>query len=157
MKYALAEFYVSVEKIDEAETLLQKMIEKTPDEINPKLALIKLQTRFRTLEQADKTLERFVTEQPDQYKLQFLLAELRQGKPERARVLYNNIIEQDGTGNHGLEARVRLAQMAIKAKDKDQALLFAEQVLTEDNKNKQALLIRAALFLDAQKNRSCDY
>ena len=151
LKYALAEFYVSSSQLDKAEQLLQQIITSDPENLEAKLALIKFLARFKSLEDADKTLEGYVKAAPKQYKLRFVLAELRQNQPDRARKIYQEIVDLDGTGNDGLEARVRLAQIAMQLTEKDRARQLVDEVLAEDDENKQALLIRSSLYLDENK------
>ncbi len=151
LKYALAEYLVSIDKHDNAEKLLQEMIESKPDDITAKLARIKFLAQFKGRQRADEALEAYVNEYPGEYKLRFALGELRHNQPDQAKLVYEKIVELDDTGNDGLEARVRLAQIAMQLTDKQKAKQLVDEVLDKDDENKQALLIRSSLFLEEKK------
>ncbi len=145
----LAAYYYGKDNKAEAEKVLRTAISAIPDSVQAKRALLELLVRTGKKDEAEKELKGFITQSPEQYELQFELAKLylSTGRKDDARKVYQNIIEQDGYGLDGAKARTKLATVLILEEDVEQASALLEEVLREDPRNTEALLVRAAISM----------
>ncbi|MCP4452512.1 MAG: tetratricopeptide repeat protein, partial [Planctomycetes bacterium] len=141
----------------EAEKVLRDAVVAKPDSADAKLALIEyLGKEKSTREKAEQELRQFVKQNPQEYRLQFALAKvyLGSGRRDEARKLYQDISTKEPEGVDGAKARTKLAGLLMLDKKLNQSKEMIDGVLTEDPKNRDALLTRAALSLamkDADK------
>ncbi len=146
----LAAYYFAKGEKGEAEKVLREAVSANPDSADAKLALVEyLGKEKSTREQAEKELQAFVNANPDDYQLQFALAKiyLGTGRMEEARAIYQSISDNDTDGKDGADARTKLAGMLMAEKKLDEAKAMVDGVLTNDPKNTDALLTRAAISL----------
>ncbi|MCP4126830.1 MAG: tetratricopeptide repeat protein [Gammaproteobacteria bacterium] len=141
----------------EAEKVLRDAVVATPDSVDAKLALIEYLGKVKSSrEKAEQELQQFVKQNPQEYRLQFALAKvyLGSGRRDEARKLYQDISTKEPEGVDGAKARTKLAGLLMLDKKLNQSKEMIDGVLTEDPKNRDALLTRAALSLamkDADK------
>lgn len=146
----LAAYYHAKGKMKEAANVLKESIAANPDSSDAKLALVEYLGRDKaTRELAEKELQRFVKENPEDYKLQFALAKVYLGtkRVDEAKSLYQSISDKDRDGKDGAAARTKIAGLLMMEKKLDEAKALVDGVLTNDPKNKDALLTRAAISL----------
>ncbi len=149
----LAVYYHAKGKKAEALKVLRESISANPDSSDAKLALVEyLGKEKSTREQAEKELQGFVKDNPDDYQLQFALAKVYLGtkRVEEARSIYQSISDKDKDGKDGAAARTKLAGLLMMEKKLDEAVVLVDGVLAEDPKNKDALLTRAAISLASE-------
>ncbi|MDO9238858.1 MAG: tetratricopeptide repeat protein, partial [Methylicorpusculum sp.] len=143
--------YASDKRIDEAEQVLINLINKLPEADGPKLALVDFLISQRSKEIAETKLLALIKENPKNFSLRFALLRIYQDQPDRIKEVLNSIVADDPAGKHGLDAQTRLAAIAISEKDMEKARGILEEVIKADQKNSNALLMRAGLFLN-EKN-----
>jgi tetratricopeptide (TPR) repeat protein len=146
----LAAYYHAKGKREDAIKVLRDSIAANPDSSDAKLALVEYLGKDKaSREQAEKELQRFVKENPEEYTLQFALAKvyLATRRVEEARSLYQSISDADKDGKDGAAARTKIAGLLMMEKKLDEAKALVDGVLTEDPKNTEALLTRAAISL----------
>lgn len=146
--YALAKFYLAIQRDSDALSLLQNVVKNNPEEIKPKLVLVEyLLQKDQSL--AERTLRKFISENSNETDLYFKLANLYilQKKNNEAKEALNWIVEHNETEKPALIARVILAKFAVREKDNTTASRFIEEVLAVDERNYDALLLRARISL----------
>jgi tetratricopeptide (TPR) repeat protein len=145
----LASYYLDKQQASKAEQVLQRAVKDLPENIDAKLALVELLNRQDNKSGAEAALKAFVAEAPDTYSLQLALAHLyaQTDRKGEAESVLRQVIEQADRSEDGVEARVRLAKLLITEKSEDQALKLVEDALKLHPKEKEALLLRAAIFL----------
>lgn len=155
-RIALATFYSRTNQLDKAEKTLREAILEDPDDERRYLLLTEfLVERKGAAEQAEKELLSAIQAKPKAYKLRFGLAKLYQAmnRPEKALHAYQDIIKLSKSGPEGLNARTQLARMYITAGTIAEADKLVAEVLKENPKDNEALVLRGQLSLakgDAQ-------
>jgi tetratricopeptide (TPR) repeat protein len=150
----LAAYHHSKGSKAEAEKVLRDAISAQPESVDAKLSLIEYLGRDKsTRGKAEQELQGFAQKAPQEYRLQFALAEiyLGTGRREEARKLYQDISENEKEGVDGAKARTKLAGLLMVDSKMDQAKSMIDGVLAEDPKNKDALLTRAAISLASKE------
>ncbi len=152
-KKELAGLLATSGKVDEAEKLLRERIATATDETRAIIDLSIFLRRYRTPELAEKELSRHVGEDSDPT-LSMALAELYMvdEKKDRAKAIYQRLIERHGSDDIGLKARNRLATLELSENHRNQAAKLADEVLAVDKENFDALLIRGRIELAEGKD-----
>jgi predicted Zn-dependent protease len=150
---ALIRFLVSHDRKDAAEAELRAVAEKDPGDTQAKLEVIRLVHALRGSQAARDELSAMIAKFPDNNELKFALAGLLQAMNEHpaAQALIRAIADQAGDSKDGLKARAQLAALLLEQGDKPGALKLAEAVLAKDNRNEQALLLKASVALDEHR------
>ena len=146
----LASYYLQKGYRKKAEQVYNEAIAALPDSTAAKLALISFLVKEGDDKRALDTLKGFIEQEPENYELQLRLVRLyvaRKDK-ERAVALLRQVIDKAGITPPGLTARTQLASLLAKD-DPAQARTLVEEVLKEDPKSKDALLLRAAMSLQS--------
>lgn len=146
----LASYYLGKQQPSDAKKVLELTVKELPQNTDAKLALVELLNKLGDKAQAETTLKQFVTQSPQAYPLQLALATLytQTNRQEEAKSILHNVIEQVDSTTEGLNARVALAKLLISEKMPDQALELVEATLKINPKEKEALLLRAAISLE---------
>ncbi|MEN8180687.1 MAG: tetratricopeptide repeat protein [Pseudomonadota bacterium] len=146
----LVSYYLGKNKPSEAEQVLEQAVNELPDNADAKLALVALLNKQGDKAQAEAALKQFVAQSPETYPLQLGLATLYAStdRTEEAKAILQKVIEQADRSTDGVTARVTLAKLLLTEKLIDQALVVVEATLKIDPKEKEALLLRAAISLE---------
>lgn len=146
--YALAKYYVSEQRDNEALVLLQKVVEQNADLLEPKLALID-HLAEKQESQAVIMLNKLTQGIPRETALYFRLAnlQLKQKKFEQAKKTLKKIIDFKGVEKEGLVARTLLAKVAILEKDISTASAVIEEVLAVDARHYEGLILNVRIKL----------
>ncbi len=150
----LAQFLVGMDRIDDAEKALRDGIaavdekERTP----LKLALAELLANKRGKDEAVAELTQWVKEDPKAYDLRFALGTVYAGSGDlaKARAVYESVIKDDDIGPSGLQARTRLAAIALSEKKPDLADQLVAEVLKENSRDSEALTLRGQIAMSRQ-------
>lgn len=153
VRQALASFYLQHEKKDEAEKELRTIVEQFPTDIQAKLELVQFLAGVKGLDVARKQFEGFVAKDPNNYPLNLALVEFYMNGRDAtmAEGKLKEIIAKAGNTADGLRAKAILAASMITRGDKKSAEHLIDEVLAQDKRNEQALLLKAGLALDAGK------
>ncbi len=146
----LAAFYARAKRIDEGEQVLREGIAASRNEVKRRLALLEYVSLFRSSEVAEKEARAQVAEDARAYELQFQLARLLRanGKADEAMKVYRGVIERDRLQANGIRARVELAGMQLAAGQRDEAQKLVDEVIKQNPRDNQALLMRAQFAVD---------
>ena len=153
----LAQFLLEAEKLDDAEAVLTKAvaeITKVPKDANTaKLSLVEFQAKARSADKAIATLKGMVDEDPKNFELRAALAKLYEAaqKPDEAIATYDSIIEaaEEPNAPQALSAKTRKAMVLARKGDAAAAKALVEEVLKENPRDQDALVLRGSLALDA--------
>lgn len=153
----LAQFLAEQKKNDEAEAVLAKAaeeIKEPPKDANTaKLSLVEFQAKTVSGDKAIGTLKGMVDKDPKNFELRTALAKLYEAanKPEEAKATYQAIIDDEPEPNspQALSAKTRKAMVMAKTGDKAGAGTLVAEVLKENPRDQDALVLRGSLALDA--------
>ena len=138
-------------KKDLVETNIRKGIDDFPDDAGFRIALVDYLLAVDQIK-AEALLQKNVSDYPQEVHFKSSLAEIYmvQKKYQQALPIYKEITSADPTGNDGLAAKVRQAEIALIQKDDKLAQQLLDEVLVTDQNNIQALLLRADIRLGSK-------
>jgi tetratricopeptide (TPR) repeat protein len=148
-RYRLARFYAAQKNIDAAETALRDGIKIDPQNAAAKMALVEFIAAQRDAGTAEKQLLEFVAQNPkdDQLKLALGAYYEQHEQFDKAEQNYRTVIANSGKKPNGIVARDRLAALFIKRNDIKQAASLIDEVLKENARDNDALIMRGNLAL----------
>ena len=148
-RYSLAIFLAGEKRLDDAETVLKEAIAAAPDNDDAKLVYADFLSTQREPARGVAALEGFIREAPDNYDLRLGLGALQQrtGNNAKAIAVYQEVIARAGTKPQGLIARNRVAAMYAAERKNDAARKLVQEVLAENPRDNDALLLRGNLAM----------
>lgn len=152
-RIALARFYSSRDQVDEAEATLRKGLAALPD--NPALTqgLIDLLHARRGAPAAERELRTMIAANPKNDDLYFVLAGLflSDRQTDKARDVLQAVVNRQDSTAAVLHAQSSLAALKLAANDVPGAQAIIDQVLASDERNRDALQVRARIALLQQR------
>lgn len=148
LSYDLAKYYSQNKKYDKALVILEDIINKNPDLLEPKLILIHLLGIAKS-EQFEKTIKDYLLQMPKEAKLYSSLANfyLSQKKLLEGKEQLNLLIKNADDKQAKLEAKILLAKLAEDADDLTTAEALVDEVLAEDKRHLDGILLRTQFKL----------
>lgn len=151
----LALHLVRAGDLDGAQHVLEEAIQafaraKQPVQVDEaKLLLVDFVSRERSREQGERTLRDFVARDPENSDLRLGLGALlqRTGVSDQALVVYQEVVDREGTKAKGLAARDRMAAIQVTAGHYDAANKLIAEVLQAAPRDNDALLLRSTMEL----------
>lgn len=152
----LAQFYSQANQVDAAERTLRQAVKDLPEQRDLKVSLVAFLAARRSRDTAEHELRGMIAAAPDDYELQFALAAFYQeGKEDdRAKDVYQRLIDQKKLEPVGLTARDRLAALKWKENDEAGALALTNEVLAKSPRDDEALTIRGTILLSKHEPRA---
>jgi Flp pilus assembly protein TadD len=150
LRTKLAVLLVRDKKPDEAQRVLEEAVKAFPDTDDAKLVLVDFVSNQRSPAEGEKILRGYIARDPKDDNLRLSLAAMlqRTGAQAEAKSVYNEIIERNGLEPKGLEARNRLAALAVLNHRPDAAARLVQEVLNKNPQDNDALMMRASLSMD---------
>ncbi|MSR15855.1 MAG: tetratricopeptide repeat protein [Gammaproteobacteria bacterium] len=153
----LAQYHLARKDLDKTEAALKEAVaEITADPkeaTTAKLAYIEFLGQHRGADQAITTLEKMLAADKTNVDLRAALGKVYEvaNKPEKARAIYQSIVDraEDKKGPQALSAKTRIAVVAARQGDKGEAKKVVAEVLQDNPRDRDALVLRATLALDA--------
>jgi tetratricopeptide (TPR) repeat protein len=148
-RIALAQYYIANNKMDQAEKVYREAAESNVDDVDVKLDLVKFVFKERGTDEAVTQLKAYINEAPEQYQLQFALAELYQiaQRLVEAENVYKKIIDNNTGGPDALSAQIKLAAIAFKKSKLTTARKLISEVLEAEPTNSEGLILKATIEL----------
>lgn len=148
-RYDLALFLLSEKQVGKAEMVLRDAVAAEPDATEPKLALAEFLATQRSRELAERELKAFIAAEPDRGDLRLGLGRFyeRGGESALAESVYRELIERDSDSIAASAARNRIAAIQIGAGKLDQAQSLLAEVLEDNPRDNDALVLRANVAL----------
>ncbi len=144
----LASFYAQRDELDKAENEFRNIISLNPADEKGYLLLTEFQARRRSVKDAERTLLSAIEKNPELFNLRFALARLYKATRSDKKVgVYQEIVKLGGFEPEGLKARNELAKIALTKKDLDRASQLANEVLDNNPRDNDALLIKGKIAL----------
>lgn len=145
----LARFFQYVEEPAEAVAVWRQAILDLPGAVEAKLALVDLLWMVEGEAEAMQEMQSLLAGDSDDSALELGLAEYlaRRGRVDQAVEAYREIIEAEGVDADGLVARNRLATLELGRGNEAQADALVAEVLDENPRDNDALIIRANMAL----------
>ncbi len=149
---ALVRWHVARGEIDEAETALRAYVATKPGDPGAALSVVELLATQRNVNAAVEELNSLIAAAPDEaarfpYEITLSRLETALGETDKAIARLKRIIETHNDAKEGDAARVRLAELLLATGDQADAVDLIETVLKSDEKNAEAMGIRAQLAL----------
>lgn len=148
----LAGFLIARNRLDEAEQALREAVGHSPGDVKAKLAFAEFLAGRRDRAKAETALRGWLTGQPGNYELMFALAGLHEsaGEVDKAKSVYAEIVAKDEKSPNALRAKTRMAAMSLRQNDTAQAEALIAEVLQENARDKDALMLRGQIALARQ-------
>jgi tetratricopeptide (TPR) repeat protein len=148
-RYRLARFYLQQRDAGSAEQVLREAVHSEPDSVDAKLQLVEFQAQQQGIGQAARQVDQFLAAEPKNSALKLTLGEfLAQNKQgEAAEQVFRTVIADSDSDADGLAARDRLASLLIERKDIAGAADLIAQVLKQNVRDNDALILRSHIAL----------
>jgi tetratricopeptide (TPR) repeat protein len=146
-KLGLVQWYLAAARSDDAERTLREFAKERPDDVQAELDVVEFLARQKNLNAArEELLSRIGTKGKDfPYKMALAKLNLATGDYDGAVKLLRSMIAEATDSKDAQTAKLELARMLIAHNDGTAASPVVEEVLTEDAKNVDALILRANL------------
>jgi tetratricopeptide (TPR) repeat protein len=148
-RYRLAGFYLQQKNAPAAEQTLHEAVRSQPDNVDAKLQLVELIAGQRDIARAATQVDQYLAAEPDNDALKLVLGEFlaQNDHAESAARTFRAVIAHAGSGADGLAARNRLASLLIARQDVAGASNLIAEVLKENVRDNDALLLRSSIAL----------
>lgn len=152
----MSSFYGKQGRIDDGVAILRKAIDADPDDDNRYLLLAEFLTTHNKNTEAADVLSRALVEHSESNAVRFALARLhiKLGHPRDAYIEYKRLIEINGLSAAGLTARNELANGYFHNQHLDEAKELVNEVIAENPKDHDALLLRGKIALSERDFKS---
>jgi len=146
----LVQFYLSTNRADDAEATLRDNVTREPDVLEHKILLVNFIRAQKSFDAAETELRSFIAQAPGNTDLQLALGTLYEAAADRdaAERIYRDVVTAAGVTRPGVLARTRLAALMLQTNRVAEAERLLEEVLTENPRDNDALMLRASLALD---------
>lgn len=155
-RYRLASFYLQQKNVDRAEQTLRDAVGSQPQSVDAKLQLVGFLAAQRGVDQAAAQVDQFLAAEPKNDPLRLVLGEFlaQNSHLDSAERAFREVIAHAGVGADGLAARDRLASLLIARKDVAAASGLIAEVLKENVRDNDALILRANISLAQGQTQS---
>jgi len=143
---ALAQLYVTLERLDDAEVIYRNYIDRDSQDVKRRITFARFMGIRHGPEAAENQLKDFITKLPEALELQLALGQLYESmqQPDAALVTYEQIGTIKPKTPTDLAARNRIAAIRIQQNNPDEAKAVIAAILADEQDNSDALMMRAA-------------
>jgi tetratricopeptide (TPR) repeat protein len=142
---ALAKFYVQQGDNGKAEIVMRKIATKNPDDYAAGLNVVRFVSSVRGAEAAMAELQGLIDKggKVFTYKLAMVQMHLSQSQPDKALSLLRKLVKQEASSENEVPAKLQLSRLLLATENTQEADGLIEEILKQDNKNTDALMLRA--------------
>lgn len=153
LRHILAQFYLSHGRKDAAEAEYRAVMAENPADVEARLDLVRFVNAVKGPKAATQELETLIAGDPDNSELKFALAGLHQSQKNSAaaEAIFRHIIGKAGKDGEVIRAKGLLAASLLTGGDRKAAQKLVDEVLKEDQRNEQGLLLKAGMAIDDRK------
>ena len=153
LRHALAAFYLKHNRPADAEAVYRAIVAMHPNDLSAKLDVVRFLNEVKGPQAAHQELAALVGQEPDNVDLQFAMAgfDMMQKNTQAAEDIYRSIIAKGGAAQNVIKAKGALAAAMLSSGDKKGASDLVADILGQDERNEQALLIKASMEIDDRK------
>lgn len=153
LRHILAQFYLSHGRKDAAEAEYRAVMTENPADVEARLDLVRFVNAVKGPKAATQELETLIAGDPDNSELKFALAGLHQSQKNSAaaEAIFRHIIGKAGKDGEVIRAKGLLAASLLTGGDRKAAQKLVDEVLKEDQRNEQGLLLKAGMAIDDRK------
>jgi len=150
LRHILAQFLLSHGRKDAAEAEYRAVVTQNPQDATAQLDLVRFVNAVKGVAAAKAELTEQIAKNPANNELKFAQAAMYQAQNDRkaAEGVYKSIIEKGADTPDGLKAKGLLAMAVLAAGDKKTAQVLIGEVLAKDQRNEQAMLLKAGMAMD---------
>ncbi len=151
LRIDLVKFYIRHQKMNLAEAQLRALIALDRNDHQAKLALLDVIQRAKGADASAKQLQAFVKDAPEDMRLRFAqyATDMQKKDMAAAKKSLQVIIDQASEKQDRLKAKGLLAQLHLLEKNRPAADALIAEVLKEDARDQQSLLLKADLDIQA--------
>ncbi len=150
---ALARFYIQQGDKEKAEQEIRKIAARKPDDFAAGINVVRLVGAFKGNDAARAELEKIIAKGGDTFKYQLAMAQLHisQSKADEALSLLRKLVKQESSTENEVPAKIQLSRLLLATKNDQEADDLINNILTKDDKNTSALMLRANRWLGKNK------
>lgn len=151
----LAAFYRSRNELDKAESNLREAVKLDPESEERRLVLAEFITTSRSLQEGEKVFLEARKVLSRSMKIRFALGRFYEEteQPFKARMVYREVVDEEGNRPAALDAKVKLATLDLAEGKKEAAEKRLEEVLKENPRSSEALLLRGKMALAKEEEK----
>lgn len=153
LRHVLAQFYLAHDRKDAAEAEYRAIATENPKDVSAQLDVVRFVGSLKGIKAATQELEALIAKDADNNELKFALAGMKQaqGDLKVAEAMFRAISEKEGDSPDGLKAKGLLAAARLTGGDKAATQQLVGEVLAKDQRNEQALLLKASIEMDERQ------
>lgn len=150
---ALVNWYLSKNRVDDAERMLRAFGKADPANVDIQLSVVSFLNSMRGSQAAIEELDRLVAESTGEdgsafrYKMALAQLQFTSGDKDSGVALVQSLTETVSDAKNRNEARITLARMLVERGKPEEALSLASKVIEEDPGNADALSVGASIRL----------
>ncbi|MFN8828526.1 MAG: tetratricopeptide repeat protein [Labrys sp. (in: a-proteobacteria)] len=149
-RQALLTYYMRNNRADDAERELRVLAQAEPKNADKQLEVVRFLRQTKGVDAAREELRKLASSGSNvaTYKIALAQLEASDGKSDAAKAILAEVIASEGTSIKGIEARLELGAVQLRADQIDAVRQTAEEVLKIDGRNVGALRLRAVARID---------
>jgi len=149
----LAKLYLQQKRYDEAEQVYRDMAEKYPDDVEAKLKVISFINTLKGNAAAVDQVNAFIEKNPGDIDMHFALVQLfvSSNQLDGAIEKLNSIKTDFQDKESQVKSKSMLATLLLKKGDREGAFKLVDEVLLDDPRNEQALVLRATYQIEKRE------
>lgn len=149
----LAALMIKLGRMGDAETVLRQGVNDNPENVQAKLVLVDFLAKQMGKDKAEKQLQEYIQSESENDSLRNGLASLylSTGEVDKAKQTFRDMIDKNISDTVSNDAKVKLAEIALRQNDTATAEKLLEEVLTLNVRHNDALMLRGAIYLSKRE------
>jgi len=146
-KQGLVQWYLADGRTDDAERALREFAKDHPDDVQAELDVVEFLARVKNIDAAEGELVSRIAKGGNVFPYRQALAQvtLAKGNYPGAVELMRKLVAETTDSKEAATARLQLARMLVNKNDNAEAAQLVDKILADDEKNVEALILRATI------------